>query len=83
MNRYVVLTAASLVSFGAFAQQAPSDPAKAMPLSFESLDRNADHKLSETEVKSDAALARSFKAADKNGDGYISAEEFDAYKKKG
>ena len=83
MNRYLVLTAASLISLGAYAQQAPSDSAKAMTPSFESLDKNADHQLTQSEAKSDAGLARNFKAADKNNDGYLSREEFDSYRSKG
>lgn len=81
MNRYLVLTAASLLSFAAFAQQAPSDTEKAMTPSFESLDQDADRQLTQSEAKADAGLARNFKAVDKNGDGYISRDEFNSFHK--
>jgi Ca2+-binding EF-hand superfamily protein len=82
MNRYLVLTAASLMSIAAFAEQ-PADPGKAMTQSFEALDKDSDRQLTPSEAKPDAGLARSFKAVDKNGDGYISRDEFETYRSKG
>jgi EF hand len=76
MNRYLPLLAAALVSFGAFAGET------ATTMSFESLDKNADQKLTASEAMPDKALSDSFAKADTNKDGYISRAEFDAYTKK-
>ena len=79
MKRYLLLVAASLLSFGGFAQAPSQDPSQSTPLAFEALDKNADQKLTPSEAASDQGLAQDFTAADTNQDGYISREEFDAY----
>ncbi len=76
MNRYLPLVAATLVSFAAFAGESTAT------MTFESLDKNADQKLTASEAMPDKALSDSFAKADTNKDGYISRAEFDAYTKK-
>jgi Ca2+-binding EF-hand superfamily protein len=48
--------------------------------SFESLDKNADGKISLDEASADPALFTAFKTLDTNKDGYLSKEEFSAFK---
>jgi len=46
---------------------------------FKSLDKNADERLSKSEVKSDAALSAHFAVLDKDGDGYLTQGEYAAH----
>jgi Ca2+-binding EF-hand superfamily protein len=82
MYRATTLLAATLISFAAIAQSPMESPTQATAApTFESLDKNADKKLSASEAGADQGLAQDFSAADTNQDGYISREEFDAYHK--
>lgn len=48
------------------------------PPNFTSLDIDADGRISMEEARSDARVADGFAEADKDSDGYLSAEEFTA-----
>jgi hypothetical protein len=45
---------------------------------FESLDRNSDQRLSQSEVAGDANVAGKFVALDVDGDGYVTKREYTA-----
>jgi hypothetical protein len=45
---------------------------------FESLDRNSDQRLSQSEISSDQKLAGKFAALDVDGDGYVTKREYTA-----
>lgn len=45
---------------------------------FESLDRNADQRLSQQEAQSDENVAGKFAALDVDGDGYVTKREYSA-----
>lgn len=45
---------------------------------FESLDRNSDQRLSQSEVASDESLSGKFAALDVDGDGYVTKREYTA-----
>lgn len=47
--------------------------------SFKSLDKNADERLSRSEVKNDAALSAHFAALDTDRDGYLTMGEYAAH----
>lgn len=51
-----------------------------MSREFNKLDRNGDHKLSNTEVKSDSDFTQNFGRADTNHDETLSVEEYSSYK---
>ena len=46
------------------------------PPPFESLDRNADERLSRSEAGYDRALAEIFASSDLDGDGFVNREEY-------
>jgi Ca2+-binding EF-hand superfamily protein len=75
MIRIQVAVVLGLFAAGAFAAQ--SDAAQA---TFESLDKNADGKVSLNEASENDALFVAFKSLDSNKDGVLSREEFAAYK---
>jgi Ca2+-binding EF-hand superfamily protein len=70
----VIGALAALVAGLALAAQ-PAKP------SFESLDKNADGKVSLNEAAENDALFVAFKSLDTNKDGMLSAEEFAAYQR--
>ena len=65
------LLSAALVSTAALAQDAASNP-------FDALDADHDGVLNTQEGQQHPVVANSFAAADKNGDGKLSREEFNA-----
>lgn len=67
-----IVVASLALAGGAFAQSGKP--------TFESLDKNADGKVSLDEASVDSALFTAFKTLDTNKDGYLSKEEFAAYK---
>jgi hypothetical protein len=76
----VVLPVALLVFAGAAQSAAPTQaPGANDNLSFDTLDRNNDGKISLTEASDNDALFVAFKNLDKNKDGELSKEEFGAY----
>jgi Ca2+-binding EF-hand superfamily protein len=75
MIRIQVAVVLGLFAVGALAAQ--SDAAQP---TFESLDKNADGKVSLNEASDNDALFVAFKSLDSNKDGVLSREEFAAYK---
>jgi len=49
---------------------------------FESLDRNSDQRLSQTEASADRDVSSKFAALDADGDGYVTKREYTARMKK-
>jgi Ca2+-binding EF-hand superfamily protein len=74
MIRIQVAVVLGLFAAGAFAAQSDAKP------TFESLDKNADGKVSLNEASENDALFVAFKSLDSNKDGLLSREEFAAYK---
>jgi len=50
---------------------------------FESLDRNSDQRLSQTEASADRNVSSKFAALDVDGDGFVTKREFTAHMEKG
>ena len=67
---------------GALNAQAVAKP-ELQPVSFDTLDRNHDGKLSRAEARADPGLSMSFDALDANHDGYLSQAEFQAWPRAG
>jgi EF hand domain-containing protein len=88
MNRLLAATVLvipmALVPLAALAGEGKTpDPATpAMPAgqsgSFDTLDANKDGRISMPEASADPKLVESFSTADKNGDGYLDADEYAA-----
>ena len=72
MRKLIPALCLGLFSFGAFAGDANK-------VSFESLDKNSDQQISQTEAQDHEKLGTDFSKADANGDGFVSREEFEAY----
>ena len=72
-----VLLIAAAAAQGAAPTQAP--PAGNDRLSFDTLDRNSDGKISLSEASDNDALFVAFKSLDKNKDGELSKDEFAAF----
>ncbi len=53
-------------------------PKKGVEAKFESLDKDADGRLSKEELSSDSGLAGSFSTIDGDADGYVTMDEFRA-----
>ena len=71
--------AAALLPALALAQTpttAGPDESKGTRVTFESLDRNSDQKLSKTEAAADDTLTSQFAMLDTNSDGYIARSEY-------
>ena len=86
-SRFLTLgaVAALLPIAGALAQSPtkPTDPAQSPPssqqgASFESLDTNADGKISKAEASVNPNVSAQFSRYDQNGDGYIELSEVNA-----
>lgn len=75
-----LLTAAAVawIPLSGMAQvDAPATPA-GQSGTFDALDTNKDGRISMPEATADPRLVETFATADKNGDGYLDNEEFDA-----
>jgi len=70
---------AALLQAGvAAAQSPPPDPAgksAQSSVTFESLDKDGDGRVSKTEAEADARISKNFAMYDKNGNGYIEKDE--------
>ena len=77
MKAFVAVVSATLLS----AAIASEDTSKQSAAAFESLDKNADEQISQSEAKADKALSDSFASMDSNGDGYLSKSEYMARSK--
>jgi len=73
--KYVLITAAAaLLAVTAFADETMAST------TFESLDKNADGRITVSEATADKSLASNFATADANSDGAVSKEEFAKWK---
>lgn len=78
MKAFVTVVSATLLSVAAIADD---DPSKQTASVFDSLDKNGDQQISQSEAKADKALSDSFASMDSNGDGYLSKSEYMAKSK--
>lgn len=80
MNKTLPILVASAFAAGAFAQGQPAPaqptPAPGGATSFESLDRNADQKISKAEASADRGLNASFTTLDADKDGALTMTEY-------
>ena len=85
-----LILAALTLSATAFAQEAAQEPARqpattpgasAQWPAFESLDTNADGRLSSSEAQVAPTVAAKFSTLDKQGKGYVTKEEYQAQAK--
>jgi Ca2+-binding EF-hand superfamily protein len=74
---FACAAALALVSTAAMAGD-DAKPKKGVEAKFESLDKDADGRLSKEELSSDSGLSGSFSTIDGNSDGYLTMEEFRA-----
>jgi hypothetical protein len=74
--------AVALASGAAFAGGNDHERHGGTSAQFESLDRNSDQKLSQTEAAADQNVSSKFAALDVDGDGYITKREYSASMKK-
>lgn len=86
MKSSKLLLASALLSASVLAQTppggtGPADNAGNRQVTFESLDTNSDGRISSTEAKMDSALSAKFSSLDKQGRGYITRAEFQAYQR--
>jgi hypothetical protein len=80
-TRWLAAALVALVPLAGFAAQddktpAPSTSTAGQSASFDTLDSNKDGRFSMPEASADPKLVESFSTADKNGDGYLDAEEY-------
>lgn len=83
--------ATALAQVSPVPSQPPTDPAPAVPgqahpgtanaaMTFQSLDKNADQRISKAEAVADRTLNQSFATLDANQDGSLTMAEFAMYK---
>jgi Ca2+-binding EF-hand superfamily protein len=75
--KLIPLFVAILLSTSAVAEEPKQMQKK--EATFKSLDRNADERLSKSEVKNDAALSAHFAALDTDRDGHLTMGEYAAH----
>ena len=97
MNKLIPCVLMATFSAAAVAQGQPAQgqptqptpggsPAQSQPgaaMTFQSLDKNSDQKISKTEAAMDRMLNQSFTALDANGDGSLNVVEFAAHNARG
>jgi Ca2+-binding EF-hand superfamily protein len=76
-----VLLATTILSVGVVAAADQDKPTARADATFKSLDRDADQRLSKTEVAKDKMLTEHFAAVDADGDGYLTTREYTAHMK--
>jgi hypothetical protein len=59
-----------------------NEPKGGATAQFESLDRNSDQRLSQSEAATDETVASHFAALDVDGDGYVTKREYKAHMQK-
>lgn len=74
--RILVLVAAAPLAISAVVADDIEKKTEATEAQFQSLDRDADHRISKAEASARKDLAQRFAAVDANSDGYLSADEF-------
>jgi hypothetical protein len=75
--KVIPLFLAALLSAGAMADD--TKPMQGTEATFKSLDKNADERLSKSEVATDTALSAHFAALDANRDGFLTMGEYAAH----
>jgi hypothetical protein len=75
--KLIPLFVATLLSAAAMADDTKRMQSK--EATFKSLDKNADERLSQSEVKTDTALSAHFAALDADRDGYLTKGEYAAH----
>jgi Ca2+-binding EF-hand superfamily protein len=81
MNRFIVVSALALAFAGAAAAADDKDK-PSTSATFESLDRNSDQQLSQSEASADEKVSSRFAALDTDRDGFLTKREYGAYIKK-
>jgi hypothetical protein len=81
MNMLQKLIPLFLISMLSIGVASADDPSKATSAdaTFKSLDRDADERLSKTEVARDKMLTDHFASVDANSDGFVSKTEYTAH----
>jgi hypothetical protein len=80
-RKLISVFAATILSIGAVAADDQDKPMAGADATFKSLDRDADQRLSKTEVASDKMLTEHFAAVDNDSDGYLTKREYSAHAK--
>jgi hypothetical protein len=81
MNRFLLVSVLALAFAGA-ATAADDKDRPSTTATFESLDRNNDQKLSQSEASADENVSSRFAALDTNRDGFLTKREYGAHMKK-
>lgn len=76
MRLVSLFSLAALLPTVSLADAVNNQPPRAVVAAFESLDRNADHKLSRSEAGFDRVLSEVFADTDTDGDGYLTKTEY-------
>lgn len=79
--KLISVFAATVLSIGVVAADDQDKPAACADATLKSLDRDADQRLSKTEVASDKMLSEHFAAVDADSDGYLTKREYSAHMK--
>ena len=74
----ILLTTVSAVLLSTAAMAGDLASTARAAITFETLDKNADHQISRTEAAGEKALSDSFASVDTNGDGYVTKDEYSA-----
>jgi hypothetical protein len=81
MTRFILVSVRALAFAGPAAAADDKDKASTTA-TFESLDRNSDRQLSQSEASADEEVSSRFAALDANRDGFLTKREYGAYMKK-
>jgi hypothetical protein len=81
MNRCLLISALALVLTGGIAVADDKDKSSTAA-TFDSLDRNNDRQLSQSEASADETVSSHFAALDSNRDGFLTKREYGAHMKK-
>jgi hypothetical protein len=79
MYRSLIFAGLITVTLNVWADEPPTSLSSPnVQATFESIDRNADHRISRTEAGTYKKLLDRFAQVDTDGDGFVSKDEFDA-----
>ncbi|MGH8174823.1 MAG: hypothetical protein ACREV5_01010 [Steroidobacter sp.] len=79
--KLISVFAATVLCMGVVVADDADKPMASADATFKSLDRDADQRLSKTEVASDQMLTEHFAAVDADSDGYVTKREHAAHMK--